>query len=541
MIKSDICYLVCYNYSQITKTTALEQTNRTNVGALTMPLWGWIFILFWFYFVLQNYFMKHPLYRQSVLDVGWSIVAVHVGLLAVGFAVATWYQKSKGKIHGRLIYLLFFINMLVTGISLVFYYDLSISISEVGFFVFNLLKSIAILLFVLFSAFALGKSVIDLFDMRQFENWGVIGGIALGLPLINFVAFALLVMGWFNLPLIIIIFLVPVIFYLFKHKSNIKDSLPKMMLDKLAPVEILILLMIILLNSLTCLDTFTAMPRGFDAMNYYANIPNLLLQEHTLVEGFQPYNWSILQACMGALGGMHEILMGSWMGLLLLQLALYQFGKHVLNLKPELLLAAILLTTALPSVLVQSSAEFKVDLGLTFMFVIVLQLSNELARDLSKNKNFALNRDILFPVIALGVMFGFCMGIKLTTISLLLVVIAFLWYVEFGLRAGVASMLIALGLVFFLNFDSVSGMDLYHHSKSWLRFVAIAIGFALLVLEIKAEPQKAKRLVVITAVIVLTTLLVFSPWMIKHVYEIEHPSLMQILNGTDGTSNINNQ
>ena len=109
-------------------------------------------------------------------------------------------------------------------------------------------------------------------------------------------------------------------------------------------------------------------PLGTDSINLYANLPNLIGDYHGLVDGHQPYNWSLLMSLGLTIFGRIDVVLGlSFLGGLLSLLALFQLSRKWLNVNYAAL--CLLLFFSVPMINFLSYLDMKTDMGLLFILL----------------------------------------------------------------------------------------------------------------------------------------------------------------------------
>lgn len=490
----------------------------------------------WVLWVLLDYWFKHPLYAQSFSNVKFAIPLVH---LIVGGA---FYLLAKPRVNKG------FSFTWIIGLFLAFLWagtltDLVMNVSGVDytamsilFYVGRTFLYVCILLLLTVSAHVLGRHVCEYVAPSSGLTPTVY--IAVGLSIFMVLTFVLLFFGIFQPLAIGAIFVAPLLAY-YQSTWNMLRS----MKDPLKVGEndhgwiLIAILALVLMNAVTFSYTLSPYPVGFDAQKHYINLPKLIAEDSALQKGYQPHNWSLLQAAAYNLTGRIEfLLILSWYGLLMVQWALWDFGRRCLKMPVLAVLLAIVLFTFMPAVTQQASQELKIDLALTFyllaMMICLFRLLDTMKRDGNRIKMVSL-------AFLIGWIGGIALGIKLTAVIAIFGVLAIIWYQALGKMAFLGFFLVFLGVAFFAQLDVRAGLRAYHESVGWLQVLSVFSGLCLLFFAFKAQVKKGLKLLYLTTVIGMSSVLIFSPWLIKNYAEIKQPTMMKLLNGTSHGPDIN--
>lgn len=286
------------------------------------------------------------------------------------------------------------------------------------------------------------------------------------------------------------------------------------------PVALLPIVAGLLLIGANLLGIHRPVPVGFDAVNFYMNIPHILADRGSLVEGGQPYNWSFVMS-LGFLGWgstRFALLLAILPGILSVGV-LYQIGRLYLP-QPLSILSAVLFY-ALPMVVWQSTQEAKVDLGLTFIGLVVLLAYLTPAEE--KKRSYSL------PLL-LGFLLGIAVGIKFTALFIILGIGVAWLYKEMGMRAGIGGLLLSTGSLFVFGLYRFAPIPLQLGGSLVLGGLLMIGGFILCwPPRNMAFPFSAVwKPIGIMGVMVLLT---FSPWLIKNGIETQSIGFKTLIAG----------
>ena len=505
-------------------------------SAKSPSLWFFLGAIAWMLWIFVDYWFKHPLYSSALSNTFFAIPVIHLILGVMFYFLIFKFQRRAFSAPVLLGMFLLFL-WLGTLVNLMMYSTVDYSASSVIFF---LLRTLAYVLFVgglVFSAYQLGRLILLRVCGYKAELAASVYT-AVGLSFFMLLIFILLVAGVYASWSLAVLFLIPL---LINYNSAFKDLKSIVLLKpdlKLTAIGVVSLLLIILMDAITFGYTLSPFPVGFDALNYYINLPKLMAEAGELLPGFQPYNWSLLQAAGVTLMGKVELaLILSWLGLLLVQWATFEVGRHILKLSVESSLLGVLLFTFMPCVTTQASQELKVDLGLTFVLLTMVLATFTLLKQIKTDQ--ASRRSTIVLAVLIGLLGGVALGIKLTAVIALFALVSILWYVKVGKLAFIGVFFICLSIVFLAQMDSKAGLRAYHASVAWLQYVSLGVGIICLMWSIRGKVKHALHAILLTAAMGATSAVVFSPWVAKNLSEIKNPSFMEMINGTSHGPNFN--
>ncbi len=527
-----------------------------------------IFIVFWMAFVFLDYWQKHPVYYHSFhLFQYWGLAFT---LLLIGAGVSWFLLKSRKSkkpnplFRGLIVALLFlFTGVLSAGFA---YGKLVEQQSFDAVKAFRVLfgmggTALAVYLIVVVS-YVLGELLEKAIQWRVKPGDAFVVSIAAGMLCLVFCLFLLgavsLLHSFVVAPLLLVLLLFGRKQALFFVKTTLWQPLtPGKEMNWVGAAGFYLL---VVLYGINFVAVIVPMPPGFDAMTLYANLPALIGERHALVEGFQPYNWSVLMSLGHVLFGSTAVSLAlSYLGGALSAFAMYALCRNWLGMSVNATFPAILVFSLTPSMTIQSTAELKVDLGLLFILLsVVLIMLNHFSEVPEKTpappdrvgegqfrpdaaSGYSAFRIPEPHVAAMGLLSGFALGIKLTTIYFALALVCALWYARCGKRGFFAAFLVGLFLVFFLKTDEIGGLRQYHLGVETLQWGALGAGILLLVgvfLEDKKAWTSSLRS---TAIYGAFLVLPFLPWTLKNYLETRSLSPDKLLNGKQASPEINLQ
>ena len=273
-------------------------------------------------------------------------------------------------------------------------------------------------------------------------------------------------------------------------------------------------------------------PLGFDARNYYVNIPKLINESGALVEGFQPYAWSLVMSTGYLAFSSPEVTMFiSVLGGLIALIAIYDFSKNHLSLDVNWSLAVCFLFLLTPTVTNHFMIEFKIDLALVFFQMTIISLIMTFLKDQSQSGLAGTRQYHMAFFALLGILLGYSLSIKVLSIFLIIGILVGLWaFFESALGAiGIAA--IMYGLIILLKLDTLSGLRAYHLSPSLSGGILTVCGIVAFGYACIKDRVKAMQIIQYLFVLGFATILAFSPWMYKNYAYKKSMSLTTLIMG----------
>lgn len=492
--------------------------------------------IIWLIWVFLDYWFKHPLYTTAFGNVKFAIPMVHL-LVGVGafFIARNWVNTRLNVLHLLAAFLAFL--WCGTLVDLTMYGEgIDYSIVTIVGYLGRTLLYVGILFLVTLSAYVAGKVACEKVAPKTSMSESV--HVAVGLSFFMVAIFIVLAFKLFYQPLVALVFLAPLFLFFGSTQSAIKEVVKPIQFGDENPSWIVaIVLFILLMNAITFGYTLSPFPVGFDAQKYYINLPKLMAEAGGLQSGYQPYNWSLIQAAGYKLTGRVEMLLiFSWYGLLLVQYAIWQFGRRSMALSGFQVTLAVLLFTFMPSVTQQASQELKIDLVFTFYLLAMMMTTFDMLKAMRADGD----RLLLVSLAALiGWLAGVALGIKLTAVIALFGILAILWYQALGRYAFIGFFLFFMGVAFFAQLDTKAGLRVFHDSVQWLQILCIFSGLGFIIYAFRQHVKRGLKLLYISTVIGMTASFVFTPWLLKNYTEIKQPTMMKLLNGTSHGPEIN--
>ncbi len=511
-----------------------------------------IFSICWISFISLDYFQKHPGYLMNAKVFNfWGLYAAVI-LICIALSILVIKYKSKFIKFSRGISLYLFSLFLVciTFISATNAADEvantgTLNIENLASFIFLFLKVSAFLLIILCCCYATGNLFTKSLKVEFSKNSKRIIELGIGIMLLVMICF---VLGIFKVLYAFVLW--PIVLFLIGFNwRNSLDFIKTLFWDplkiskKMNPFGVFCLLFLTYLVGINLMQNLTPWPKGWDSLSLYVNLPNLIQEYHGLVKGFQPYNWSLFMS-LGALlfNSIETTLSLSFAGGILCLFALYPLAKNVFKLDINYSLLICLLFYLIPTVSFQSFLEQKVDLGLLFIILIIINIlmkwslgaSQKKAEINQKNEQIEEAKTLFFDkyLVIAGLLTGFAFGIKLTTLFTYFGVIAMIWFLNMGSLAFICVSLMSLFGILLVKLDDMSGMRAHHLSSNLVQWFLLAGGIGFLVyLFMKHRKQLIKSLMQ-TVVYSLFFGLMVIPWLGKNFVDAGNKiSFNYLLNG----------
>lgn len=511
----------------------------------------WVFVVFsilWMGIIFIDYIDKHPIYWLSIVNFKysfWLIVNVLLCLLIAAYGSGKLLVKKLGppKINGLFIYVIFlfilnftafcFNQYLKADLNFAHYWHLTVrsSYTLLGGFILVLctysLGDIALRKIILNHATGITKTL---------------SCIALGMYLLSLILFTSAALNILTNPVVLATLLIPI-------AINYKETLVTLKSWFWTPFQkpknwtfwsFMILYFCLMFFTINFFYTQAPFPLGFDARNYYVNISQLLAQNNALIEGFQPYAWSLI-ASVGYIGfySPEITLFLSTIGGLLTCWGIYELSNKYLGVKPDYALLAVITFLLTPAIINHWIIEFKVDLTLLFVQLAILNLlfywmNHKDGMPLLKNR---LDWNIL---ILLSVLMGFSLSIKVLSVFLTFGVLLVFYFYHRDRIGMLGLACIGVSLPILLQLDSISGVRAYLDNPNLSAYIFSALGLGLMsysiIKNLKTSSITTLKLLSTSSLIMLFS---FSPWVIKNYAENPKASVIQLVLGKSPQPEIN--
>lgn len=542
-----------------------------------------LFAAFWIIIIFFDYWQKHPLYFHAIEKFKYIGLLVFYGLF---IGAVTFFTNSRNQSVNKLKKYINWLSILgiiilLMIVSLFAYIGqvnkLNVDINKVkiinnigvGNFIYFLKGFFTVFLatfFVVFVARLLGNLVTKLLSLKSDKQAEMIIEISIGIMLITTLVFYMgafsLLQWYFLMP----VFLLITLLNWKKAISLLKNSLlPIAIPQNLNWMGGMAIAFMLIITAINFNQILRPIPTGFDALTTYVNLPRLLSDHGSLVSGYQPHNWSLFMSLGFILFNMTEVtLCLSLIGGLLSIAAMYYLGMHWLKINVNyvwLALAAFYLT---PTIVHQSSKELKVDLGLLFIQLSILILfiiwykkqqntdAFEETQEVDDNhlmtnspvyafgflnkihqlKPFSKLQNSNYKyIIIMGFLTGFALGIKLTSVFIMLAILSGIWMLQQRTSGYFAVFFLSMFALLLAKVDNTGGLRIYHLSATAVQWICLALGLALLGFEFFSNRQMFAKKFTNSLIYGLIVVFSFMPWVAKNYYETGSTEVGVLLNG----------
>ena len=508
--------------------------------------WGiWLFAFIWLILVSLDYINKHPAYFSSVEYFQYTklyiFLAALIALIAFMYTSDKW-PLARPPINGLSI----LAYMLIVSIAcIVAHKNYSFSPTDTAdlfHFFANAWILCAIVFFMLIAFYAFGD-FIHRICLKSMINSNPVMNLALGIMAYCLVLFLLASIGMFQQAFLI---LVLVIFAGINYKA-VFSVLKKIFLnpwkrDKLSVLGIVSFCILVYLFVLQFLANIAPYPAGFDSLNYYMNISQMVAKNQSLVEGYQPYYWSLFMATGYSILGRAELALElSFVGIVLVVIAAYRLAVYRLGLDKNLSLFCLLLFAIAPAQVNQMYTELKVDFAMLFFQILVLEYVLILLKRLNKDKEDKNNtiRKMVLMAIFVGLLSSFALGIKMLNMFMVFTVLVLFWWNGKD-KAGIVGILCFSLLLFIVSgTDELSGLDKYHLSRDVVKIVLVVMMLVAFGMSFVKHKSLFIKRVVVSAVFGFSTVILILPWMAKNFSETKSLNPRTLLMGKSPGPGLN--
>ncbi len=502
-----------------------------------------VFSLFWVGILFIDYWDKHPIYWLSLTHYkywGWTAILGLIGV-AFGFSQTEKFKIPKFPINGLVVFGAFLFTIILTAFCFNQYLQADLDLGNYWHLIERSSYTLICSYIVLLSAYSAGDLIIS-----RTTQMAKIGGNTSFLVKTG-TGFLVLVMSLFAMGSVSILTQIPVLilllaFPLINYKRTISYSKNFFWNKFEFPSSwnfwgYLVAFITLIYSSINFLYTQSPFPLGFDARNYYVNIAQLLADQGSLVKGFQPYAWSLMESVgyiaffspevtmfLATIGGF----MSFW--------GIYELGVRYLKLDANYVLLAVFLFLSTPAINNHWIIEYKVDLALLFVQISILCLTfywlTEKKSDL-KTESLIADRFDWQIVIVLGLLMGFALSIKVLSIFLTFGLFVGLWWYNYNRIGAFFIAFFGFGFLIMAHVDDISGLRVYHIKPHQEAIMILLASISILLISMLQEGNKIKENLVATAILVFLSILPFVPWGMKNYKEITGGSLQQIVTGTN--------
>ena len=481
------------------------------------------FGIVWVCFIFLDYWNKHPFYNISFEHFRHLNYSVFLVLGMAGMGALYHFKKAKSMsflFSGLSLFIFSILCSTFICSNFVQYAEGSDSFLHGLTYVGNAIINFLELLLIFFSVFSTGYLLLRLVDFDIRESSRAIYSTVIGIMGITFVLFIIAILGLLYNFVIIPILLIPIILNWRKNLSLLKELSIQNIFDKdsnvgfLTGVLIVLIISLISINFLACMGPF---PSGFDSRNYYVNIAKLLEDYNGLVEGFQPYTWSLFMSIGNiAFKNISLTLLISFSGLLLTLWALWELCRSYFRFSINHSLFVMLMILTIPAIFNQLYVEQKIDFGLLFVQLCSILLLIDIVDKIKSNTNFRMDKDLVKLFVLLGVFSGFALGIKATHLYMLFSMVILLWTLYCGYFGFLAAFFFTLFVIFIGKLDDVSGLREYHLGIGYLKYIVLVLSVVFFAITAIKNRTSFFASIKLSGILATVSLIVLMPWMIKN-------------------------
>jgi len=411
--------------------------------------------------------------------------------------------------------------------------------------------------FVMLTCRILGNWFCELLGLKFNNSAAIVVEVASGIMLITTIIFILGLVSFLKWFVIIPLFALILLLQWKKTVSFVKAlvrplSVPQN-LNWIGAVGISALLIIIAINYNQLLRPI---PTGYDALTLYVNLPSLIGTHGSLVQGYQPHNWSLFMALGYIMYNMTEVtLCLSSLGGIFTLFAMFYIGKW-LKIDINYLLIGLAAFYLTPSIVHQSSKELKVDLGLLFIqlstIITFIYWYFKTSQPETQNNGIVAQQEFSFGflqklhgfklfkklrqspykyLILLGMLTGYSVGIKITSYFIALALLGAIWLIKNGRFGYLAIFFFSFALSLFIRADAISGLRAYHLSANLVKYVCLALSLVFLFFAFLKERKLFTHKLYSSIVYGGIALVSFLPWFGKSYLETRSTNIMVLING----------
>jgi len=514
------------------------------------------FCALWAIFIFIDYWYYHPGYAVGLTHFQYYDTLLLLGVLGGG----TFFALNKWKHHRFAQYIfggggIYCLTMLIISIILwTHYYKISNELLNI-FSGITFLGKISYILLATYAIFmmcyVLGDLLMKVLFSVQFQpREASLIKIGVGITFLSFFLTILAALGIFKMlfvfPLIIGILGIGWKSTLAFLQFTLLKSLNKS--EAFNWIGFASFFLVLIFIGLILMSNIRPVPFGFDALAVYLNLPNLVSQYGSLIEGYSPYYWSIFIALGNVIFGQLEIVIAlSVAGGILSLFAIYEISRKWLDTNFSLAIVAIFYS--LPIINYQSFRDIKTDLGLLFIllaaflilirWLVIKDTPSKKERTKISNEGVTLEeKKGLFSsflseseqlVVLLGLLSGMALGIKLTALIFILAVLSVFSYQKGGIVGFFANFALTIFIVLVGDLDT--SLRAYHFGTDSVKWVMGLIGLSFLGYMGFKEKEQLIRLIKISAIYLFLVGIVYAPWPIKNYKETGELSIKTLIEG----------
>jgi len=521
------------------------------------------FILLWSFVVLVQYWNNNPKYGQAFELFQYGNLFLF--LIALGSGISFLVYKFPEKLKNRINGLVVFVGLcLIDLVGFQFYYSTDITVNKAtasygahfGWF----LGLAGSLFFFYLVIRVLGNIFFRVFPTKMPPNDMPVIEAAMGTVFLSMLLFGLGLIGGIQVFILLPVFLLVLLLH-WKIVWNILKSTfwqPLMKTKDLSAIGVFSFLFLGCFIVFNFIQLMRPSPVGTDSLNLYVNLPNLIAQSGSLIDGHQPYNWSLIMALGIAIFGRVEVTLGlSFLGAFLALIAFFRLCRKRMSINYSAL--CLLLFFSLPMINFLTYMDMKIDMALAFISMTVLLVfynwvdrfskkkpANKKAKKAKKkeiapkylqmaHQYFKVKLPTLFLdnrlLILMGILTGFAFGIKLTTLFFFFALMVAIWFAKGGYIAMWSAFFLSFATTFLLKLDAQPLLRNLHKNVNVLQWVLLIIGISIAIYFLYKNKEKGLHLIKISALISVFFVLPILPWMTKNIVETGKITVHSLMNG----------
>ena len=513
-----------------------------------------VFIVLWMFIVFSEFLKYDPNYIKSLeafqyYDLLFILVSLGAG---VSFYLNKWKKKGVNWLNG--ISLFSFLLFLDAIIVFLFYSKLDeLKVSASGYF--SHLSHVLIVsccLFLIYIVVRLfGLIFTNIFPPKTASVDLPMIQIAIGVMLFTLFLFFLGTLNLLHSYFILFICILALGLY-WRHAIQIvrtalfdRITIP----SGLSLVGVFSFLFLSIFVILNYVNVLRPIPFGADSLNLYVNIPSLISQYNGLIDGNQPYYWSLFMSTgLLVFERIDVVLSLSFVGGILALFTLYRLSRKWLDVNYSALVCLIFYS--LPMINFLSYLDMKVDMGLLYISLTILLLyynwiaggGNE--KPIQSKQGFLIQRVKTFfrkkspdfikknrLLVFIGLLSGFAFGIKLTILFFFLAIHCTIWFVKGDKLTFLSSFFLCFASIFIAKLDAQAGLRVLHDNVEFLQYILLLIGMVLIGVSYAKNKDRVMSLMKYSMVIGGFFLLPILPWIGKNLHETGEISITALLNG----------
>lgn len=503
-----------------------------------------VFTFFWIFVLILDYLNKLEIYYYSLQYFRYffyTFLLFAIGAFFSLYATGSLYFKKFPRFRFNGIAILFLAWVLVCSVVMAFntYWKGPLTLSHYFHLSSRFLFTIVSVFLVVLASYSSGSLLLN--KLLRFDPGTLNKKLMAILTGFMILSYLLLLMAAFGLLLHWLIWAVLALMLLFNYQGVFQFTKGLLWSEIKIPKDLnywgaLVFFGILFILVLDFFYTQSPFPLGFDARNYYVNIPKLLADSGSLVEGYQPYGWGIIMSIGYAAFHSAEITLSlSAIGGVLSIFAIYDLLHNRLSVNSNWSLFAALVFITIPAVNNQMIIEFKIDLALLFLHLVllstVLSWLKAKSRDSKEVLNSLTKEDYKFLVL-LGLVIGFSLSIKVLSIIFIFPLLLLLWWFEDKDLIGTISLgMMGIAVMILAKLDQISGLRDYHTNPDLIAKIALAFGLIGFVYSIYLKKHRLIQKTKLAAIVVIFCFLSFSPWMYKNYLYAGNLSLQTLIIG----------